>query len=85
MSDTSDVKPQGVVETITRVAMFKKYLPYVIAAVGWLVVAIPYITGRSDTPPPAPPVLPQVQPAAPLVIVVGQPATVQPVAVAAAK
>lgn len=37
----------------------KKYGPFVMAFIAWLVLAIPYVIGKSDKQPGLPPVLPQ--------------------------
>ena len=58
-----NVKAQGPIQVIggawSAFEFAKKYGPFVMALIAWLVLAIPYVIGKSDKAPGLPPVLPQ--------------------------
>jgi hypothetical protein len=60
---SNEVKPQGPIQVIggawSAFEIAKKYGPWVMALIAWLVIAIPYMLGKSDKVPGLPPVMPQ--------------------------
>lgn len=59
----SDVNAQGPIQVIggawSAFELAKKYGPWAMALIAWLVIAIPYMLGKSDKVPGLPPIMPQ--------------------------